>query len=69
LGIPKQIAWSLGAGVLGIVFGGALLGLGAAVAVPAIRERLRKRTAHKPKELAPHPRVNPQLATTKPRGN
>jgi len=42
LGIPKQIAWSLGAGVLGIVFGGVLVGLGAAVAAPAIRDRIRK---------------------------
>lgn len=42
LGIPKQIAWSLGAGILGIVFGGALVGLGAAVAAPAIRDRIRK---------------------------
>ena len=46
LGIPKQVAWALGAGVLGIVVGGALLGLGAAVAVPAIRDRLRKRPQH-----------------------
>lgn len=43
LGIPKKVAWALGAGVLGIVIGGAVLGLGAAVAVPAIRDRLRKR--------------------------
>ena len=28
LGIPKKVAWALGAGVLGIVVGGALLGLG-----------------------------------------
>jgi hypothetical protein len=46
LGVPKQVAWALGAGVLGIVVGGALVGLGAAVAVPAIRDRLRKRPQH-----------------------
>jgi hypothetical protein len=53
LGIPKQVAWSLGAGVLGIVVGGALVGFGAAVAVPAIRSRLRKRTAAKPESPEP----------------
>ena len=53
LGIPKKVAWALGAGVLGIVVGGALLGLGAAVAVPAIRERLRKRPARHAEEPTP----------------
>jgi hypothetical protein len=53
LGIPKQVAWALGAGVLGIVVGGALVGLGAAVAAPAIRDRLRKRPTAKPGDLAP----------------
>jgi hypothetical protein len=53
LGIPKQVAWALGAGVLGIVVGGALLGFGAAVAVPAIRERLRKRPAAQAKDPEP----------------
>ncbi len=53
LGIPKQVAWSLGAGVLGIVVGGALVGFGAAVAVPAIRARLRKRNSVKAEAKSP----------------
>jgi len=53
LGIPKPVAWALGAGVLGIVVGGALVGLGAAVAVPAIRERLRKRPRRQPDQPTP----------------
>jgi len=53
LGIPKKVAWALGAGVLGIVVGGAVLGLGAAVAVPAIRDRIRKRSAQQAKDKTP----------------
>ena len=55
LGVPKQVAWALGAGVLGIVVGGALVGLGAAVAVPAIRDRLRKRPHHNTGSSEPPP--------------
>lgn len=51
LGVPKKVAWALGAGLLGIVVGGALVGLTAAVAAPAIRDRLRRgKSAPKPAE-------------------
>lgn len=43
IGVPKKVAWAMGAGLLGMVMGGALVGFTAAVAVPAIRDRIRRR--------------------------
>lgn len=42
--VPKGVAWSMGAGLLGLVIGGAVLGFTAAVVAPAVRERLRRRS-------------------------
>ncbi|HET8547865.1 MAG TPA: hypothetical protein VFL57_07675 [Bryobacteraceae bacterium] len=40
--VPKGVAWSMGAGLLGLVVGGAIVGFTAAVIAPAVRERLRR---------------------------
>ena len=40
--VPKGVAWSMGAGLLGLVVGGAVVGFTAAVVAPAVRDRLRK---------------------------
>lgn len=42
LGVPKKVAWALGAGLVGIAVGGAIVGFTAAVVAPAIRDRLRR---------------------------
>jgi hypothetical protein len=40
--VPKGVAWSMGAGLLGLVVGGAVVGFTAAVVAPAVRERVRR---------------------------
>jgi hypothetical protein len=40
--VPKGVAWSMGAGLLGLVVGGALVGFTAAVVAPAVRNRVRR---------------------------
>jgi hypothetical protein len=45
--VPKGVAWSMGAGLLGLVVGGAVVGFTAAVVAPAVRDRLRKFREHR----------------------
>jgi hypothetical protein len=40
--VPKGVAWSMGAGLVGLVIGGAVVGFTAAVIAPAVRQRLKR---------------------------
>ena len=42
LPVPKNVALAMGAGLLGLFVGGAVVAFTAAVAAPAIRERIRR---------------------------
>ena len=42
LPVPKNVALAMGAGLIGLFVGGAVVAFTAAVAAPAIRERIRR---------------------------